>query len=113
MGKVIFGLEKNVAGLLCYILGWVSGLFFFLAEKDDKFIRFHAMQSMVVFGAISVTLFILAILRFIPYISLLFFVLYWIVWVIAVVLWIILMVKAYQGEKYKLPGAGDFAEKQI
>jgi uncharacterized membrane protein len=101
------GLKENVAGLLCYVLGWVTGLIFILIEKDNKFIRFHAMQSIVVFGILTVAQIILG---WIPIINL---VTTPIIGIIMFVLWIILMVKAYQGEKYKLPWAGNFAEKQI
>ena len=106
-GKTSMGMEPNVAGLLCYVLGWVTGLIFFLMEKENKFVRFHAMQSIVVFGAFSVVTYILS---FIPFIG-------WIIsgllGVLAFVLWIILMIKAYQGERYKLPWAGNFAERQV
>jgi uncharacterized membrane protein len=98
------GLEPNIAGLLCYVLGWVSGLVFLLIEKD-KFVRFHAIQSIVVFGAINVAFFILF---WIPFVG---WVLGWILWAFAFVLWIVLMFKAYKGDKYKLPIAGDIAAK--
>jgi uncharacterized membrane protein len=104
--KTSTGLEPNVAGLLCYVLGWVSGLVFFLLEKDNKFVRFHAMQSIVTFGALTVVNFIL---MFIPIIG---WIISYLIGVLAFVLWIILMIKAYQGQEYKLPWAGDFAEKQ-
>ena len=104
-GKTGTGLEPNVAGLLCYVLGWVSGLVFLLLEKEDKFVRFHAIQSLIVFGAIQVAYFILF---WIPYIG---WVISWLIGVLAFVLWIILMVKAYQGGKVKMPIAGDIAEK--
>lgn len=106
MDKTSTGLEENVAGLLCYVLGWVSGIIFLLLEKENKFVRFHAIQSIVVFGALSV---IMIILSWIPFIR------YFINWLLALlgfILWIVLMVKAYQGNKYKLPWAGDFAEKR-
>src|SRR5204863_4714315 len=41
------GLDENVAALLSYIFGWVSGLIFFLIEKDSRLVRFHAMQSIL------------------------------------------------------------------
>jgi uncharacterized membrane protein len=97
MAKSSTGLEENVAGLLCYLVGWVSGLVFFLIEKDSQFVKFHAMQSIITFGAC-------AILSFIPVVQ-------WFIWVLALVLWIILMIKAYHGEKFKLPFIGDLAEK--
>jgi len=105
MAKTSTGLEENVAGLLCYLVGWITGLIFILIEKDNKFVRFHAMQSIIVFGIISVAF---LILRFIPIIG---WILGIILWVIALILWIVLMVKAAQGDKYKLPWAGDLAEK--
>ncbi len=106
-------LEPNVAGLLCYVLGWITGLVFILLEKENKFIRFHAMQSIVTFGALTVALIVLYILEFIPVIGLLFLIVGILVNILAFVLWIVLMVKAYQGEQYKLPWAGDIAERNI
>ncbi len=105
------GLESNVAGLLSYLLGWITGLIFFLIEQKDEFVRFHAMQSIIVFGAVSVVQIVLFILGFIPHLWILFAVIGYIVWLFAFVLWIVLMVKAYQGERFKLPVAGDMAEK--
>ncbi len=107
MEKTSTGLQENVAGLLCYVLGWVSGLVFILLEAENKFVRFHAMQSIIVFGILSI---IGIVFGWIP----------WFGWVISslvgllcFVLWIVLMVKAYQGVMYKLPVAGDLAEKWL
>lgn len=105
MAKTSTGLNENVAGLLCYVLGWVSGLVFFLIEKENKFVRFHALQSIIVFGALFVAGFILGYIPFIGWL------ISGLISVLALVLWIILMIKAYQGEKFKLPWAGDLAEK--
>ncbi len=107
MAKTSTGLEENVAGLLCYVLGWISGLVFILIEKENKFVRFHAMQSIVVFGVLTVAS---IILNWIPFIG---WVLGILISILALVLWIVLMIKAYQGTKYKVPWAGNFAEKQI
>ncbi len=101
------GLQQNVAGLLCYLLGWVTGIIFLIIEKEDKFVRFHAIQSIVVFGAYTV---LAIILSFIPYIG---WILGMILGIVAFILWIILMLKAYQGQKYKLPVAGNIAENQV
>ena len=106
MDKTSTGLTENVAGLLCYVLGWVSGLIFILIEQENKFVRFHALQSIFVFGILNIAGFILG---WIPFIGSFFA---WVIWVISFVLWIVLMVKAYQGTKYKLPWPGDFAEKR-
>jgi len=88
------------------VLGWITGIVFLLLEKDNQFVRFHAIQSIIVFGAVTIAD---IILNFIPVIG---WVLAWIIGVVALILWIILMVKAYQGQMYKLPVAGNIAEQQ-
>lgn len=105
--KTDTGLEPNIAGLLCYVLGWVTGIIFLILEKKNEFVRFHAIQSIVVFGAVTIITFILS------WLWLFGLVLNSIIGVISFILWIVLMVKAYQGQRYKLPWAGDFAEKQL
>ncbi len=102
------GLDSNIAGLLTYVLGWITGLVFFLLEDKDEFVRFHAMQSIIVFGAITVLSIVLGILFIVPFLGP---ILGAFLWIATLVLWIILMVKAYQGERYKLPIAGNLAEK--
>ncbi len=101
MEKSSTGLDENVAGLLCYVLGWVSGLVFFLLETENKFVRFHAIQSILVFGVLNIALMVLG---WIPVIG-------WVLGVLGFVLWIILIIRAYQGVKFKLPWSGDLAEK--
>ena len=105
MEKTSTGLAENVAGLFCYVLGWVSGLVFVLIESENKFVRFHAFQSIIVFGVLTMAGFILSRIPFIGgFIS-------WLIWLIGLSLWIVLMVKAYRGLEYKLPGSGNLAEK--
>lgn len=106
MEKSSTGLEANIAGLLCYVLGWVSGLVFILIEKESKFVRFHAIQSIYVFGTLTIALIVFG---WIPVLNVVLVPLIWVLWVI---LWIILIIKAYQGEKFKLPMVGDWAEKR-
>jgi uncharacterized membrane protein len=104
--KTSSGLQENVAGLLCYVLGWITGIIFLIMENNNKFVRFHAVQSIIVFGAYTV---ISLIFGWIPFIG-------WIINILlgvtAFILWIFLMLKANQGLMYKLPIAGDIAEKQ-
>ena len=107
MEKSSTGLDENVAGLLCYVLGWVGGLVFILIEPENQFVRFHAMQSIIVFGALSI---VSGVLTWMPVIGVFFSV---VIGILAFILWIVLMVKAYQGEMYKLPVAGDLAEKWL
>jgi uncharacterized membrane protein len=101
-GKSSIGIDENVAGLLTYLFGFLSGLIFLVVEKDSSFVRFHAMQSILVFG-------VLLLVSMIPFIG---WLTYFIIAPVAFILWIILMLQAYQGKKYKLPIVGDFAEKQ-
>jgi len=100
------GLDENLAGLLTYVLGWVTGIIFLVIEKDSKFVKFHAWQSIIVSGGLMV---LSIVLGFIPVIR-------WfsgILSLVGLVLWILLMYKAFQGEMYKLPMVGDLAEKQV
>ena len=104
LGKTSTGMQPNVAALLCYLVGWVTGLVFYLIEKENKFVRFHAFQSMVVFGAFTVLSIVLTVtvvgIALVPILG-----------IVKIILWVVLMVKAYQGETFKLPVAGDMAEK--
>jgi len=107
MVKTSTGLDENIAGLLCYVLGWISGIIFILLEQENKFVRFHAVQSIIVFGIYTVAT---GVLGWIPVIGAFFI---GILSTIAFILWVVLMVKAYQSAKYKLPWAGDVAERWI
>ncbi|MBS1911126.1 MAG: DUF4870 domain-containing protein [Bacteroidetes bacterium] len=103
-GKSSTGLDENVAGLICY-LGLI-GLIFFLIEKQSRLVKFHGLQSTllwaIVFG-------VYLVVRWIPFIG----------WLIALVIYlgalclmILLMIKAYNNEMFKLPFIGDIAERQ-
>jgi uncharacterized membrane protein len=107
MANTSNGLEEKVAGALCYVVGWASGLVFFLLEKDNKFVRYHAMQSIITFGAITIANIVLSQ---IPGPGL---ILAWILWPLTIVLIIVLAVKAYQGEEYNLRWAGDLARRWL
>jgi len=98
------GLEPNIAGLLCYLGGWITGIVFLVIEQKNKFVRFHALQSIVTFGALTVAS---TMLSWIPFVGGFFSA---VIGVLAFILWILLMVKAYQGELYKVPVAGLVAE---
>ena len=106
LGKTASGLQPNLAGLLSYVLGIVTGLIFFFLEKDNQFVKFHAVQSIV----LSVTLFVVQlVLAVIPVVGVVVGLLLNLVWL---ALWIVCMVKAYQGEWFRLPVIGDVAAKQ-
>ena len=95
------GLPQNVAGLLCYVGAWITGIVFLVIEQKNKFVRFHAIQSIVVFGALTIAG---AFLSWIPIVGAFFG---GVIGGLAFALWLVLMIKAYQGELFKVPVAGD------
>ena len=106
VSKTSTGLQENVAGALCYLAGLVTGIVFLVLEKENRFVRFHAIQSIVVSLAIMV---VMIVLGFIPIIG----------WVINMllgigvfILWVVMMLNAYRGRMMKLPVAGNIAEGQ-
>jgi len=105
LGKTSIGMQPNLAALLSYLLGFISGIVFYVLEKENKFVRFHAMQSIITFGFLFVLGMFLGLMPVIGW------VLGYLLCILDFVLWIILMVKAYNGEMFKLPVAGDIAEK--
>jgi uncharacterized membrane protein len=104
-------MSENVAGLLCYVLGWITGLIFYFIDKRP-FVRFHAAQSMVVFGGLTIIRIALGMM-FVTGTGfhMTGFGLLALVSLLGVILWILLMIKAYQGEKYRVPIAADLADQ--
>lgn len=101
------GIDQNIAAVLTYVLGLITGIVFLLIEKENRFIRFHAMQSI----AVSVMLIALSlILNMIPLIG---WILSLLISPLTFILWVFLMYKAYKGEWFKLPVVGKFAEDQV
>ena len=103
--------NRNLVAALSYLLGFVTGIVILLVEKDDKFIRFHAMQSTVVSGALFILSFVLGFI--LAPIGILATLVNIIISIAGIIVWIVSMVKAYQGQLYKWPIAGDFSEKQV
>ena len=115
------GMSQNKAAALSYLLGWITGLVFIKLEKENEYVRFHAMQSIVVFGgltwAVAVAFSVSLLLIEVPNLGVIVW-LYWViftwVWVLLIgILWIFLMVKACRGNRYKLRWAGNLAEKYL
>ena len=101
------GLDSNVAAALAYALGPIGGVVFLLIEKDDEFVRFHALQSIVVFLSIAV---LHTALRNLPLLA-------WTasgpLMILTGVLWVFLMIQALTRKRYKVPVLGDFVERQL
>ena len=100
------GLDQNVAGALTYLIGFITGIVFLIVEKDNKFVRFHAMQSTMVFGGFFVLNLVLTV-TFVGWL------LMPILLVVEVVVWLLMMIKAFSGQMYHLPWVGEMAEKQL
>jgi len=94
------GLEENVAGFLCYLLGFVTGIVFLVVEKKSSFVKFHAKQSTITFLGLFV---ILVVIGWVPVLGTL-------VWIFTLILWLVLMIQALQGKRYSLPIVGKLAE---
>lgn len=109
--KTSLGLDENVEALLTYVLGWITGIVFLVIEKESKFVRFHALQSTLAFLGLTVLSIILTPVGILPLIGILVALVNWIIWVIGIITWIVCMIKAYQGQKFKLPIIGNIAEK--
>lgn len=104
MDNNVLGLNQNIAGALSYFLGVITGILFFLLSKENKYVKFHASQSIIIF----ITLYIVGtVSRWIPLVGGLLSI---IVSIASLLLWLLLMYKAYSGEMYKLPVVGDLAE---
>jgi uncharacterized membrane protein len=124
VSKSSTGLDENVAALLSYVFGWLSGLIFFLIEKDSRLVRFHAMQSLLLNVTLAVVGIVLWVLLFIVLlissqisgiVSTLITLIATLVWIAlvvgALVAWVMCLIKAFQGQYFKLPIIGQFAEK--
>jgi len=123
-GKSSTGLDENIAALLSYVFGWVSGLVFFLIEKDSRLVRFHAMQSLLFNVLIGVVITILWVVFFVlllvvsqisDVLSGIFSLVATLLWIAVsigiLIAWIMCLIKAYNRQYFKLPIIGNFAEK--
>ena len=106
--KTSTGFDANVAAALSYLVGFVTGIIFLVLEKDNRFVRFHAMQSTLVFaGIVAIDI----LLQIVPLLGAL--VVIFVVIPLSAILWLLLMFKAYQGEEFRLPLVGDMAAERI
>jgi len=124
-GDSTMKLPPNKAGLLCYVGFWVTGIIFLIIERKNKLVRFHAMQSLVVFGILNIIWGVAYYIRWAAWLYAGGFSFAYTQWVAATVvwgvffafwwvLWAVLMYRTYHGRLYKVPaGLGDFAEKML
>jgi uncharacterized membrane protein len=116
VGPTSTGVDPRLAALLCYTAWWVSGLVFIIIEQQHRVVRFHAAQSIVLFGGLSL---LIGLLSF-GSIAMLAVsadafqaarLLVYLVWFGAVGLWFLLMLRTYRGETWRVPLAADLAER--
>lgn len=105
--KTSTGFTENIAALLSYLLGFITGIIFLIVEKENRFVRFHAIQSLITFLPLFIISYIVGI---IPLIGDIFS---FLIGVLEFILWIVLMYKAYKGKWFKLPIVGDISEQQL
>ena len=112
-GPSTMQMDPKTAAGLSYVLGWITGIIFFLMEKQNRFVRFHAMQSILFFGGLSVLSIVLQVVTGlnIPFISFLSFCVNGLLGIVGLVGWIVLLINGFQGKYFKLPVIGDYAEK--
>ena len=102
--KTSTGFDANIVAAFSYLLGFVTGIIVLLLEKENRFVRFHAMQSTLLFaGIVAIDI----LLQIVPILGAL--VVVFIIIPASALLWLLMMFKAYQGEEFKLPLVGQFA----
>lgn len=104
MEKTTLGVDENIAGALTYGLGWITGAVFLLTEPSNRFVRFHAWQSVILFGGLSLAWFIAVSIPLLGWIFA-----FLVIPPLSAALWLWLMYKAYNGDRYKLPYVGEMA----
>ena len=115
------GLDENVAAALAYVLGWLSGIVLYLLESENEYVRFHAAQSIVVFGAIFIAGMVLNVTQAFALfgnvtralLGPIFALLTLGLWLGALVLWLYLIIRTYQGENPRIPVAADIADDLV
>ena len=100
------GLDARTAGMLCYLLGMVTGLLFLAVEKKSRFVMFHALQSTLLFVLLLIIHFVLGFIPFIGWLGNL------VLTPVTLVLWVMCMVMALQGKRFLLPLIGPIAERE-
>src|SRR5687768_10479828 len=100
------GMDANVAAGVSLIAGWITGLIFFLIEKDSKFVKFYALQAI----GLSVVMIAAAVLNFIPILGQ---IAYAVIGLGVFIMWIICLINAFGGKVFRIPVIGDFAAKQV
>ena len=106
--KTSTGLDANVAAALSYLVGFVTGIIFLVVEKQNRYVRFHAMQSTLLFLGLVLLNVVLNIIPLLGFLLSVFVLL-----PVSAALWLVMMFKAYQGEEFRLPVVGQYAADKM
>lgn len=105
-------MDPHLVGALSYAFGCISGILIYLLETQSNRVKFHALQSMLVFALLTILSFLSVVIaiftNFAP-----FQITSSLIWILQFVLWLVLIVRTYQGHTVKIPGIGDFAQRQV
>lgn len=106
--------NRNLVAALSYLIFFITGIVILLVEKEDKFVRFHAMQSTLIFlGLMFINIILNKILQPIDFLGFVSTILSTVIFIIFVTIWAVSMYKAYQGQVFKWPIVGNIAEKNV
>lgn len=106
--------NRNIVAALSYFLGFITGIIILFVERDDKYVRFHAMQSTLIFGGLFGVNFIFSLVfGGLSFLGFLATAVNSVITVVALIVWIVSMIRAYQGQVFKWPIVGDLAEKKV
>ncbi len=117
-GPTTTGVEARLSALLCYIAWWLSALVFLVIEQEHRGVRFHAAQSLVLFGGLSVVIGLLSAMS----VAMLVVsagafqvarLLVYLVWIGAVGIWLVLMLRTFKGETWRVPLVADLADRIV
>ena len=106
--KTAIGLDENLTGAVAYALGWITGVALLIVEHENQYVRFHALQSAIFFGALSVLWFVGWSVPLLGWAVSVF-----IITPVSAAVWLLMLFKAYRGERFKLPIVGDIAEQRL
>jgi len=116
MAMTSTGLTPRTGATLAYLAWWMTGLLFWVLEREDRFVRFHAAQALTVFGALSLAIAALLVLAaaslsFLPAAFTPLLTAAGVTWVSGVALWVVAMWKAANGEAFRIPLAAGWADR--
>jgi uncharacterized membrane protein len=115
-GSTSTGVDPRISALLCYAAWWLSGLIFLIIEQRHRTVRFHAAQSLVLFGGLTMLIGLLSVMS----VAMLIVsgsafqaarILVYVVWIAAVAVWLVLMYRTLQGETWQVPFVAGLAQK--